>query len=321
MIAEETVYDLEITRGNRCVWMDVGVDVSNETSVRGVLETANLDWTVSKLPMFAERKGKTEIKQVPVPGRVGVIRNDIDICLSDVNDSADIIQNCEGFNLLDFIQDSGWAKFYRAGALHMGLRPWVIMKGRDSVVAANTRYDSYLIVFLTHDKDKYYTAQHVLRRVGAETTFPLCVPEQVSFYKVKKIGSDRKEDAQNVVAMMRNSMATLGSVLHKLDKVPLPPEEATQLINKLITGSSAKVATRTHNIRRAIYAAYRTGEGNKGKTCLDLINGIAEFVDHSRPTRVEEQKSEADLRFESVIIGSGAALKQKCLDMLMKKLK
>jgi len=97
-------------------------------------------------------------------------------------------------------------------------------------------------------------------------------------------------------------------------------------VNALIPSVKEEVSTRTENRRSQITDLFATGKGNNGETKWDLFNAVTEYVDHhsvGRLTNSRMERSEAladiemEARFERSLLGSGATLKQKALNLLL----
>ena len=77
-----------------------------------------------------------------------------------------------------------------------------------------------------------------------------------------------------------------------------------------------KMSTRTSNQLDELMALFRTGTGNAGRSYWDAFNAVTEFIDHSRSNRVSSGRSQQEVRFESVLMGSGDTMKAKAFDLL-----
>lgn len=69
-------------------------------------------------------------------------------------------------------------------------------------------------------------------------------------------------------------------------------------------------------------AAYKetVEEGTKANTAWTALNAITRYVDHARTTRDHTGEGVDSARMSSAIMGSGAAMKQRAIDMLRETL-
>ena len=97
----------------------------------------------------------------------------------------------------------------------------------------------------------------------------------------------------------------------------LTPKAASDVFNKLLgIRDGVEASTRAENQAKELNRLFNTGAGNHGLTYWDAFNAVTEYVDHGRSTRVADGRDGAEVRFESVLMGSGDALKAKAFDLL-----
>jgi len=61
---------------------------------------------------------------------------------------------------------------------------------------------------------------------------------------------------------------------------------------------------------------FHRGTGNLGRTRWDALNGVTEYVDHSRSVRTVGGRNRAEVRMESALFGTGDTLKDKAFALL-----
>jgi hypothetical protein len=97
--------------------------------------------------------------------------------------------------------------------------------------------------------------------------------------------------------------------------IPATPDAAT-----------GKIPSRTQNRKDDIENLIINGKGNSGRTKWDIWNGVTEYVDYQGGSRIVGKKdmnsddlmeAYASQRFERAILGTGAVLKQKAMDLLL----
>jgi hypothetical protein len=123
----------------------------------------------------------------------------------------------------------------------------------------------------------------------------------------------------------------LQTVMDSLAEQEVTSTYATGFIEALIPAekdpATGKIATRTANTRDTLSDLFANGMGNNGRTKWDLFNAVTEYVDHHQVGRITGSRLEKsndslaiierDARFERSILGAGAVLKQKAMDLLL----
>ena len=108
-------------------WHGLGVKVAEDLTPREMQEAAGLDWTVEKLPMFAN-KGGTDIR---IPSQQALVRSTDNKVLSVIGQNWEPVQNDEAFDFfVDFVKQ-GNMQMHTAGSLQDGKMVWALAKVDD----------------------------------------------------------------------------------------------------------------------------------------------------------------------------------------------
>ena len=108
-------------------WHGLGVKVPNDLAPAQMLEKAGLDWTVQKIPAFANVAGK----QVSV-GKSALVRSSDNSILDVVSNDWNPVQNQEAFEFFDEYCRAGDMEMHTAGSLRDGQIVWALAKVHDS---------------------------------------------------------------------------------------------------------------------------------------------------------------------------------------------
>lgn len=157
----------DITGTNRrAPWQTISAKHTFEgTSARQIMQEAGLDWHVSLEDVYAH----TDNGDIQVPNRFATVRNNNDgsaSALSVVGSRYKILQNEEVFSSLDFLVDSGEARYASAGELAGGSVVWTVMELPESVVITNDPHAGYLLVRTSHDGSNAFQIAPIISRLS-----------------------------------------------------------------------------------------------------------------------------------------------------------
>lgn len=186
-------------------WHGLGVQVPSDLSPAQMLEKANLDWTVEKVPAFANVGGK----QTSV-GWSALVRSSDESILSVVSNDWNPVQNHEAFEFFHEYCAAGDMEMHTAGSLRDGQIVWVLAKIKESFeLFKGDQVDSYLLFTNPHKFGQSIDVRFTPIRVVCNNTLTLSLSEKAD-RMVKK--SHRTEfDAAQVKEQ-------LGIATHKLAK-------------------------------------------------------------------------------------------------------
>ena len=127
-------------------WHGLGVPVPADLSPEQMLKKAELDWTVRKVPAYADVAGQ----RVAV-GRSALVRDSDDSILDVVSDDWNVLQNHEAFEFFHDFVANGDMEMHTAGSLRNGQLVWALAKVHDSFeLFKGDQVDSYLLFSNPH---------------------------------------------------------------------------------------------------------------------------------------------------------------------------
>ena len=127
-------------------WHGLGVRVPADLSPQQMLEKAGLDWTVRKVPAYADVAGQ----RVAV-GRSALVRDSDDSILDVVSDDWNVFQNSEAFEFFHDFVANGDMEMHTAGSLRDGQLVWALAKVNDGFeLFKGDQVDSYLLFSNPH---------------------------------------------------------------------------------------------------------------------------------------------------------------------------
>ena len=171
-----------------------------------MLQAAGLDWTVEKVPAFANIGGE----QVDI-GRSALVRNTDNSILDIVSDDWNPCQNTEAFEFFNDFVAAGDMEMHTAGSLKDGKIVWALAKVKDSFELFNGRdqVDAYLHFTNPHQYGQSIDVRFTPIRVVCNNTLTLSL--NMKSKNMVKISHARQFDGDMV-------KEALGVAKEKLDK-------------------------------------------------------------------------------------------------------
>lgn len=154
-------------------WHGLGTQIPADLSPQQVLEKAGLDWTVEKIPAFANIAGK----QVNV-GRSALVRSSDNSVLDVVSNDWNPLQNEEAFQFFDEYCQAGDMEMHTAGSLKNGQVVWALAKVKDSFeLFGGDQVESYLLFSNPHKFGQSIDVRFTPIRVVCNNTLTLSLQQ------------------------------------------------------------------------------------------------------------------------------------------------
>lgn len=283
---------------------------------------------LSPLRVFVEGIGHRDILEVPVmldglalPGQKGLVAltaKGAKVPLSVVGQGYGLLKSETMYRILDGVY-GGEAVVETAGTLRNGQREWVLVARESWSVVNGDKVLTYDLWVNRHDGSGCFELHRTNVRVVCQNTLKLAVASGNRVFGVKH--------TKNIQQSIAAALDILGYVDHLQEKQKLAinamartemtANEAGKMFNVLLgIQEGVKSSTRVENQAEELNRLFKHGTGNMGKTRWDALNSVTEYVDHGRSSRVTEGRDESEVRFESVLMGSGDALKARAFDLL-----
>ncbi len=334
MAHEITATDMMVSGNNEIPWHKLGKVVAGLLTARDCLVHANLGWTVEKKPLYYQPTAQGDAFRA-APDAYGVIRSDTGGFLGTVGARYTPINNVDGLDILDPVIGDR-AAYETAGSLRGGEIVWFLAKVDKDWSVNGDAFKTYLLVYLSHNGKLPVTVRFTNVRVVCANTLGAAVntaKAQVSIRHHKNF-ADKIEEAHKVLKLQDVHAREFRKAMASLAGEKMTERNAWDFLSVLIPGDDKAKQTRfvsepkgAERTRNDIFSLFREGKGNQGKTRYDMLNGVTEYVDHKRATRVhgaDESASDADtatakseLRFESTQLSTGATLKGQALELLL----
>ena len=290
-------------------WHGMGVKVPADLSPDQMLEKAGLDWSVRKVPAFADVGGK----MVSV-GHSALVRDSDDKILDVVSNDWNILQNAEAFEFFHDFVVAGDMEMHTAGSLRGGQIVWALAKVNDSFeLFKGDKVDSYLLFTNPHRYGWSIDVRFTPIRVVCNNTLTLSL--NTASKAMVKISHRRQFDADTV-------KETLGIAKEKLTKYK---EMAKFLGSKKYTGATVteyfknvfpilgKSEQKRKEISKGAATALKVLDTQPGANFAEgswwqPFNAVTYMMDHL-------QGRSTDTRLTSAWFGQGKITKTKALEL------
>jgi phage/plasmid-like protein (TIGR03299 family) len=214
---------------------------------------------------------------------------------------------------------AGQAVVDAAGTLRNGAREWCLVKRSAWSVKKGDTVLTYDLWLNRHDGSGCFELHRTNIRVVCANTWKMAVSGGNRVFGVRH--------TRNVEQGVQSALQVLGYVeaqeqehrekAQRMAAAYMSPKQASDAFNELLgIREGVESSTRAENQAAELNRLFITGAGNQGLTRWDAFNAVTEYVDHGRSTRVADGRSGAEVRFESVLMGSGDAMKAKAFDLL-----
>jgi len=267
-------------------------------------------------------------KVVIVPGYQMTVRLDLPLddpfrYLAPVGARYVPIQNADAADMAEAIADASGACFASAFSMKNGRRVIFLLKLPDNIRALDDTLETYLMVCNAHDGSKVLEAVLTNVRVVCKNTYVMALQGADNVWRIRHTdnATNRIEEAKTVLGLVKNFNEKFGDVITDLAQKKVNDAFVDAYFKALFpVNPKGKFATRTLGIRQTVRDLYDGGQKGSDMDAIrgtrwGLVNAVAEYVDHKRTIRVTKGRDFAEARADSLLFGSGAALKRTAFNL------
>ncbi len=302
-------------------WHGLGriLKVAPKTVEEG-LEAGGLDWSVARVPVVAEYKGKTLNT-----GHFSIVRESDEKVLGVVGSDYHPVQNAKAFSFFDPFIEQGLCTIETVGSLKGGRRVWMLARvnGTSADVVKGDEVNAYFLVSNSHDGSTRVRLGFTATRVVCNNTLTIAHNEsallRVSHTKNAEIALDAIQEI--VDFQKRNFTATVekmrelarhgvsADTLRKyVEQVFMPEVKKRTVADEDALASIAKIHAK-------VVPLFEKGRGNdmpgvKG-TLWAAYNAVSEYM-------TWEKGRSASTRLDSLWFGEGGKINQRALTEALK---
>ena len=289
-------------------WHGLGTKVLADLTPDQMLKAAGLDWTVTKVPAYAEVAGK----QVAV-GKSALVRSMDDKIIDVVSDDWNPVQNEAAFEFFNEYVMAGDMEMHTAGSLQDGQIVWGLAKVKDSFeLFKGDQIDSYLLFSNFHKYGFSTDVRFTPIRVVCNNTLTLSLNSKVE--RAAKISHRKVFDATMVKEMLgiaTDKLANYKEMAQFLGSKRYTDESLIDYFSRVfpVTGShEEKKKEYSRNARLALEVVdSQPGAQYAEGSWWQAFNTVTYMTDHLMGRT-------ADNRLTSAWYGTNKTLKTKALE-------
>jgi len=272
-------------------------NVKDCSNVGEVLETIGADQPYSLQPVadFPTYRGVYDGNNTPV---------------AIVNKTYPLLQPAKAFEYVDVLKNELDMDFDQAGFTKGGRRMFVSLRKNDAVVIdpkVNDVLDEVVYFWTGFDGSTQNSFTQMLERLVCTNGMVAMDVQSGAKVKHSRLQEGKLENYVNEVTGIKHVYQETTDAIQRLVDTKVNHADAKEVINRLFKGESK----RAENIREDVFSRFNRGQGNRGETAWDLLNGITEYQNHGKSHRSSRTSDIAENRFTSLTLGADANLMQK----------
>lgn len=302
------------------------------TSARQIMREAGLDWTVSLEDVYTT-SNRDDFGLLNIPNRFATVRTNADdtqSALAIVGSRYKVMQNEEVFSSLDFLVDSGEARYASAGELAGGAVVWTVMELPASVMISNDPHAGYLLVRTSHDGSNAFQIAPIISRLSCTNQMNAAFANagmKGGLYSLKHTTNSKIDlsDIRKVINLTYKDFDTYSSMSRNLISRSFSDMEFKNFSNKvfplaskiefsndeLLSAAEKRTRAAVMRNRNNAWAVWTNKTGtqeNLSGTKFGALHAIIEVADHF--SRSDEKAS------SKVLLSKDGKYKQRALELL-----
>jgi phage/plasmid-like protein (TIGR03299 family) len=309
---------------NQEPWHGLGNKLAPKQPLEVWARAAGMNWSIEEAEVRFVAAGNRSLGSIHAfPEQKVLYRSDTQAPLSVVSARYQVVQPAE---ILEFYRDltevSGF-QLETAGVLKEGRKLWALAKtGQSATLKGKDQVHGYLLLATACDGTLATTAQFCSVRVVCNNTLQIALGDSAGAIKVPHRSQFDAQAVKRQLGIAVSSWDAFMVRMKALSEREVSDAVAEKFLRRVLTYSTTTTADRdaTAVNERAIKAVAQLYAG-RGKgadmasasgTAWGLLNAVTEYVDHHRRARSDDNRRDA------AWFGSGAALKEKAWDEILK---
>jgi phage/plasmid-like protein (TIGR03299 family) len=316
-------------------WHGLGNQLTAKQPIEVWAEQAGMNWTIEQSPVhFIAEQAAIQIKDSLLqPPQTNILqfsdhkvlfRSDTREPLSVVSQRYHVVQPREILEFYRDLTEKSDFELETAGVLKGGRKLWALARtGQSAAIKGKDVTNGYVLLATACDGTLATTAQFTSIRVVCNNTLAVALKEgnsSTSNQGIVKVPHNTKFDAASVKQQLGISVAAWDEYIYRLnllsDRKVKPVEADRFLWNVFNDGSASPNGSfneRAINKTKTLFEGHGRGamlQSARG-TAFGLLNAVTEFIDHERKAK------STDHRMDSAWFGTGAAIKQQALNLVV----
>lgn len=287
-------------------WHGLGVPVEDNMTPLEIMQAAGLDWTVTKVPTYAEHNGKY-IKT----GQQALIRESDGKILTQVGKGWNPVQNHDAFDFFTNFVSNGDMQMDTAGSLKDGRIVWALADIKDGfTLFGGDEVKGYLLFSNPHMYGKSIDIKFVLTRVVCNNTIAVALNEKGQpSVRVNHRSQFDPERVKEILGLSHRKLEKFQNAAEFLGSKQYTKNSLEKYFGKIFGESTKEDKTlgRTAEMVLELVETQPGAEYQKG-SYWQAYNAVTYAVDH-------KLGRSADTRMTSAWFGSNAKRKIDALNL------
>ena len=268
-------------------WHGLGVPVSNDMSAYEMMEAAQLNWSVKKVPMFYKPYSNGFSSIQSVDDKMLLIREEDNKQLDVVSSTWHPVQNQAAFDFFYDWVEEGNMEMHTAGSLKDGKLVWVLAKINETFeVLQNDIVEGYLLFTNPHQFGHSVNVRFTPIRVVCNNTLQLALGgnnyHSFSVDHTKPFDAHAVKDA---LGLSKDAMAVYGDKAKYLAQTTAKHESVDEYLKSLFPMTDYQKEKNYVRSRRAAQVMRLYNDGTPGSelakgTWWDAFNTVTYAYDH-----------------------------------------
>jgi phage/plasmid-like protein (TIGR03299 family) len=260
----------------------------------------NLDWSVSKRPLFYNRANGSTAEW---PDRVAIVRDDNERCLGVVSPDYETVQNSDLLNLVNPMVEEGLLTVENVGYLNHGARVFAQAQVNQEFNVIGESYKGYITLLNSHNGSTAVAIGSTMTRVICGNTFTAAYSDISERYRHSAGVTDRVLESTFVLDYVNGAMKTYAEYVEKIAGARCTGAQFKTFIEEVY---QKPVDSMRDSFVQQLNNLFYSGKGNEGKTFYDAFNACTEYAsNYSRKT--------PQGRFQYAQFGQGARINNRAL--------
>jgi phage/plasmid-like protein (TIGR03299 family) len=300
-------------------WHGLGNQLPANQPIEVWQKQAGMDWQIREAEVLfnVSDEGGLHVKSL-AESKV-LFRSDNHVPLSVVSKRYKVVQPHDVLEFYRDLTEAGGFQLETAGVLKGGRKFWGLCKtGQSTLLRGGDKVDAYLLLATSCDGTLCTTAQFTSVRVVCNNTLAMAVGDSSGAVKVPHSTTFDPQLVKQELGLGLSAWEQFVVNMKQMASRPIHKFEAMNLIVNVLGDPEVSLADQPNQkALQSVYALFNgQGKGSQlasaSGTAWGLLNGITEYVDHSRRAR------STDHRLDSAWFGQGAAIKAKAYQQAMK---
>lgn len=268
-------------------WQNIGTNVSTSNNILDALKNADLDFSVSKQPLFT----KLNSQEFVVPNKLATVREDTGEVLGIVGADYTVCQNADAFAFIDYVSKD--LTFEKAGRTRSGMM-YVIAKLPDVTILGDT-FTPHLIFQNGFNGNYPVRAAICPLRVVCQNQLAISfrnTPNAISIRHNATL-TDRLDAAKQTFLETTEYMKELDAQANKLAMKPFTTAEFQNFIDtqfEIKSDMTDLQKQRIEAVRSRIWEAYNASDNSNFRgTAWGAVNAMSDYFTHRVPSRKSDK--------------------------------